>query len=277
MTEKTIQEVNSEQMKERFQFKLTINDNIVCQRYFRINGFKSESKNSYELRECMYKCVERIKEDLKYKSNIYNWLTAPRIFDTVEQLRDMIIRHIEKYGDLKTYEFIPVASFVLISSTQEVFVWNGEDIEPYDGYFNVSDYIPTEQEDQKCVLKFTFMDGDDEVMSEVFDGSCYQRFVRTNIDLSNSKNKYKIPGQYSQYEATLIDEMNKGREDIIPIIVRNLCVCCSSDDNSDYTTKETYNGKKYFFNLNYANSRVVSSYERKYKNKTEKYFRDLSM
>ena len=103
MTEKTIQEVNSEQMKERFQFKLTINDNIVCQRYFRINGFKSESKNSYELRECMYKCVERIKEDLKYKSNIYNWLTAPRIFDTVEQLRDMINRHIEKYGDLKTY------------------------------------------------------------------------------------------------------------------------------------------------------------------------------
>ena len=46
MTEKTIQEVNSEQMKERFQFKLTINDNIVCQRYFRINGFKSESKKT---------------------------------------------------------------------------------------------------------------------------------------------------------------------------------------------------------------------------------------
>lgn len=274
MIEKSIQEQNSEQMKERFQFKLTINDNIVCQRYFRINGFKSESKNSYELQECVHKCVERIKEDLKYKSNIYSWFTAPQVYETVDQLREKIHSHLDKYSDFKTYPFLPVASFIVIAETKEVFVWNGEDIEPYNGYFNVSDYISSEEE-QKCTLKFTFMDGDSEIISEIFDGTCYQRFVRTNIDLSNSKNKYKIPGQYSQYEATLIDAMNNGREDIIPFIVRSLCVCCSYDDNSEYMVKDTYGSKKYFFSLDYLNNRLMSSYKRKYNNKTEKYFRDL--
>lgn len=272
MTEKTIQEVNSEQMKERFQFRLTINDNIVCQRYFRINGFKSDSKNSYQLKETLHYCVERIKEDLKYKSNTYSWLTAPQVYETREEMDTHLpLRAEGRFQNVTN----PLPLFVLISTTGEMFVWDGTKAEPYNGYFNTADYVGTDQEDQECTLKLTFMDGDTEVISEVFDGNCYQRFVRTNIDLSNSKNKYKQNGQFSQYEATLIDEMNKGREDLIPIIVRNLCLCCSYEDTSDYVTRDTFNGKKYFFNLNYANSRNVSALERKYKAKTEKYFKEL--
>lgn len=272
MTEKTIQEVNSEQMKERFQFRLTINDNIVCQRYFRINGFKSESKNSYELVDALNKCVERIQEDLARKSNVYSWLTAPQVFETEEEAFDVMSNRVYPYENVMN----PKPEFVLISSTNKVFVWNGVKFEAYNGYFNNSDYCGSDTDDQPCELKLTFMDGDKEVISQVFDGSCYQRFVRTNIDLSNSKNKYKTNGQYSQYEATLIDAMNEGREDLIPIIVRTLCLCCSYEDVNDYTTRDTYGNKKYFFNLNYANNRLMSSFERKYKAKTEKYFKLLN-
>ena len=38
--------IDNASYKERFQFMLSINDNIICQRYFRINGFNAESLES---------------------------------------------------------------------------------------------------------------------------------------------------------------------------------------------------------------------------------------
>ena len=43
--------LNNESYKERFQFILSLGENIICQRYFRINGFNPESVESYELKE----------------------------------------------------------------------------------------------------------------------------------------------------------------------------------------------------------------------------------
>ena len=34
--------VDNEAYKERFQFLLWVNDNIICQRYFKINGFNND-------------------------------------------------------------------------------------------------------------------------------------------------------------------------------------------------------------------------------------------
>ena len=64
MTEKTTNE-NSLLKKEQFEFILTINGNIICQRYFRINGFKREAYRSVELVEAIDKCVDLINADLK--------------------------------------------------------------------------------------------------------------------------------------------------------------------------------------------------------------------
>lgn len=274
MTEKTIQEANSEQMKERFQFILTINDNIVCQRYFRINGFKNESKNSLQLVESVHKCVEMIKEDLKYKSNTYSDFTSPQVFNNKEEMAKVISK-----PDFS----MKVPYFVITKDEKNVYVWDGEKMAPYDGYFNLSDYITVdvEEPETKCELKFTFMDGDKEIISEVFDGNCYQRFVRTNIDLSNSKNKYKqfINGAFNplfnQFDSSLIDEMNKGRNDLIPIIVRELCLCCSYEDKNMYDTTFVCGKKKYNFNLTASYNRMLSAMERKYKSKTEKYLKEL--
>ena len=66
-TEKTVNELQSAAKKERFEFVLTINGNIVCQRYFRINGFENDSLRSMELVEGIDKCVPLIDRDLKAK------------------------------------------------------------------------------------------------------------------------------------------------------------------------------------------------------------------
>lgn len=39
--------------QERFEFVLYINDNIICQRYFPINHFNTNSIKSYEIKELM--------------------------------------------------------------------------------------------------------------------------------------------------------------------------------------------------------------------------------
>ena len=48
-TEKNVKKQTSNFIKERFSFELTVNDNIICQRYFRIHGFKQQSLYSEEL------------------------------------------------------------------------------------------------------------------------------------------------------------------------------------------------------------------------------------
>lgn len=89
-------EQKREYRQERFQFVLSVNDNIICQRYFKINGFNEDSLNSLELKETvdeittgiissiplqgMDKCLTGmdkglINSDLVSKSRVYLWYT----------------------------------------------------------------------------------------------------------------------------------------------------------------------------------------------------------
>ena len=265
MAEEKVQQENAvyqQQKRERFEFKLTVNDNIVCQRYFHINNFKWRSLMSSELEESIYNCVEIIKEDLKRKSKIFLWNTAPSIFNTMEDMMEQQSR-------------VPVAGFVIIKDSEPVYVWDGKKLDPYDGYYNKSDYLKTES-DGPCVLKFAFYDNGKEVISRAWDGSIYPRFVRTNIDLSNSKNKYDGSGNiFAPFESALIKMMIDGQPDLIPQIVHELCTCCSHEDDADYTTKMTYGNKTYNLNINSEWNKYVGKLEAKYQRKTEKYFKNL--
>ena len=56
---------------KKFEFILYINENIVCQRYFTVRGFNSESLKSIEAKECVENCVSIIQRDLKSKTMDY--------------------------------------------------------------------------------------------------------------------------------------------------------------------------------------------------------------
>lgn len=51
-----------EQDSTKMEFLLTLNDNIVVQRFFNVRGFNPKAKNSVEL----YETVNRIKDELQY-------------------------------------------------------------------------------------------------------------------------------------------------------------------------------------------------------------------
>ena len=271
MTEKTINELQSAAKKERFEFVLTINGNIVCQRYFRINGFNNDSLRSIELVETIDKCVSLIDRDLKAKSQIYHECAAPQVFETLDAMK----RWVE---NPRTRKFsIKVPSFVVTRDSDDTFVWSGVEMEKYDKYFNKADFL--QPSDGECVLKFAFIDNGREVCSKIWDGTIYPRFIRTNIDLSNSRNKYEGGDVFLPFESGLIKLFNESQEDLIPIIVKEICNCCSSKD--DYTTSDVYNtvvdgkivgSKNYKFDIWKQNFKFFKNLERAYKQKTDEYF-----
>ena len=57
--------------KERFEFKLMVGNNIIIQRYFKINNFNPRSLRSFELADAIRNCASVIDNELKSKTQTY--------------------------------------------------------------------------------------------------------------------------------------------------------------------------------------------------------------
>lgn len=55
----------------KFEFLLTLDGNIVCQRYFNVKGHNPQSRRSLDLHDYVKKISEEISEDLKIKTSDY--------------------------------------------------------------------------------------------------------------------------------------------------------------------------------------------------------------
>jgi hypothetical protein len=60
-----------EQDSTKMEFLLTLNDNIVVQRFFNVRGYNARAKNSMELYEYMKALKEDLQYSLKMKSVVY--------------------------------------------------------------------------------------------------------------------------------------------------------------------------------------------------------------
>ena len=100
MEEKTVKQ-DGQFEKYPYSFELRINDNIVCQRYFKINGFREASLESNELTDTLRYCAQLIKDDLRSKSNLYYEYTAPQIFKDEAQMREWEWWNARRYMSLE--------------------------------------------------------------------------------------------------------------------------------------------------------------------------------
>ena len=207
-----------------------------------------------------------IKNDLARKSKIFQWNTSPQVFDNKEQMDEWVARPRWK---------LEVPSYAILRDSEETYVWNGTTMEPYEGYFNRGEYLSSGEPDSPCVLKLAFLDSGREVVSEQWDGNIYPRFVRTNIDLSNLKNKYEGNGIFAPFESALVKLMIEGQPDLIPQIVKELCVCCSYEDERDYTTTLNYGDRKYNLDTYGEWRKYTNGWESKLRKKTDEYFKNL--
>jgi len=258
MVEKVQTENQPKIIKERFEFILTVNGNIACQRYFKINGYNEKSANSAQLVEAIDYCVSLINKNIRDKANIYNYLTAPQVYKNREEMESHV-------ASAK----LDVPSFIILSDENKVLVWDGVNTNGYEKSFNVSDYGHPEDANGECILKFRFLDNGREVKSVTWDASNNPRFVKNNIDLSNSRNRFD-PNN-SPIEYFIVREFNAGRKDIIPEIIRTICVACSSE-GMEYDSVLEYGDKKYPVSVKGAYEEYVRGFEKAVSKKTKAYF-----
>lgn len=238
-----------EYKQERFQFVLSVNDNIICQRYFKINGFNEDSLSSIELKDVIDEITigrghnGLISSDLASKSRVYLWYN----FDN---------------SPFKVNGFL-----------------NGEESE----FMNLEDASEEEKmeklpEPWEVTFKFSFLVDEKEVCSRIWDGYAYPRFVRDSVDITNKKTMYENedPNRLS-FQMSLIRHMTIDKSDLVYKIIEKLCEVLSNNytNNFDYTKKLEYGNKEYDLNYNFSNMKRIRKIGNEMKDKTKSYFMNL--
>ena len=224
MAEKTAAE-NSQLKKERFEFVLTTNGFIICQRYFKILHYNSDSLCSKELYTTLDRCVKLIQNDLTSKSRVYMWNVSGGPCKLTGFARD------ENGQPVNPVEYIDIPP-------KE---WDeNEFVNPWDVTFN-----------------FQFLVDDSVVYSRIWDGSQYPKYVRNSVDITNSRSQYTMVQIMNHGREDLAVDIIKR--------ICEVCSNEDADNVKQYTKSERYTseyqdseqqGRKYAFtayNREYVN------------------------
>ena len=236
--------------KERFEFKLTVGENIICQRYFKINNFNPLSLSSFELTNVMRYLADMVDSDLKDKSQVYLDIMAPMIFHTEEEMNAY-------YANPSNHRYIRGGHGIVVKENLEHdYAWKaffdkdgtvtGGTPMPLTFKFDDGEFGRELTDEDFVEYKLSFIDnGKDmntpkEVCSIVWTG-VYPKYVRNSIDLSNKRGRFEnVDVMTLGFDQYLVYKIFNGRQDLVYKIIKEIQVTCSNPDNSWYTTYETF-------------------------------------
>ena len=286
-TKKEVKQFDNAQYKDRFQFILEVNangiNNIVCQRYFRINGFSYEALESVEMIETMNEVVNMIQRDLTSKSRVYEWHNYPSSIKLTGFVNN---------DDLEKYTPEERMRILCGNKDTDIVCSNGDVIsKTYLHYPQemVDKYLNSENsEDEYFLFTFKFLVDDKVVYERQWDGNVYHKMVKNSVDLSNSDAIYRDadPLVLNPY-LLMIKSMNSDKVDLIYHIIKKICFALSthSDEKPEYTKKVTYScGYENYTNGGDDKTYYCSNYNKKYVNdwrsaveeKTKEYFKSIT-
>ena len=223
---------SSKDYKERFEFVFTTGDNIICQRYFRINNFNPTSLRSYELTNAIRRCAAVIDNDLKDKTQIYLSIYAPRVFDSQEQMEEYVAKD-ENFAKMTVGEGLVVRG----NSETDFVLCKDKTVKPLGNKFDDGELTEFKTDTNKSSYKFAFKVDGKEVCAITWDGY-YPKFVRDKIDLSNKRGKFSEEDtEHLTFEQYLLYMMVKDKSDLVYGLIKNICYACSYPDSKDYTTE----------------------------------------
>lgn len=269
MEEKTVKKVDNSSFKERFQFTFSINDNVICQRYFRINNFDYASIESLELKETMDECVDMIQKDLESKSRIYMWYTND---DPIKMT-----------GFAKMDELTQDDVMRLTNGRQGEEVLSNGDVVNKTYFYDyktsavINEYIDKKPSDGEFVFKFAFLMDDKKLYERAWDANVYPKYVRNSVDLSNSDAiyRYKEPSSLP-FSLAIVRHMTYGNPDLLYHIIKLICSKLSTSYSSEYeyTKKDTSYGDKIYYYSTYDKD-YVNGWRKSVQSKTNDYFNHL--
>ena len=220
--------LNNDAYKERFQFIVYSNDNIICQRYFRINGFNSDSIGSVELCQTLEECVQMIKEDLEHKSFVYQTLINdepvkltgfvddPAHISDLCRIGSTLVEGDVELSDGRTVE----KSYLYYETKADEMYGDSEQLNPWDVTF-----------------KFEFRVDDRPVYERIWDGTVYPKHIRNSVDLSNTGSNLNPSSILLNSIDGVLQYVKLGRPNLVYLIIRKIVNIMSGgyDNPEKYT------------------------------------------
>lgn len=226
--------VDNSAFRDRFRFLFSANDNIVCERFFKINYFNNASVFSEELGDTIRTISDRIQRDMESKSRIHTYYTTPG--------------RVKLTGFTEDGKGFSNPNATYFDPPKETLVNNGEEneeLKPYDITFKfdfqMAQTIETNPEDGKPSFS-----NYKSIYAVIWDGTVYPKDVRNSVDLSNSMAQYRNTDLTSMsFVRTLNYRMILGKSDLIYDSIKRICDTTSGEGKS-YTNHSFYGtGKKY--------------------------------
>lgn len=254
--------------KEPYEFRLLIDDNIICQRYFKINNFNQNSLSSLELTDTIRECARMIDEDLKSKTRVYLWYMAPLVFKDEAEMRNWFANP-NNASKVKKYENI-----ALRDANASEYTWDGEKLILCDKKICDGTFTTPLTDKDTLTYELAFYVNDRKVASTIFDG-VYPHYIRRNIDLSNTRGKFEGEDiSRLGFESYILNRLVCDRQDLIKKIVKEICYVCSVPEDSFYTQVEKFkkpNGEIVTYPLNINSPKIFNAKYAKEIAKAKKY------
>lgn len=254
--------------KEPYEFRLLIDGNIICQRYFKINNFNPNSLTSIELTDTIRTCAHMIDEDLKSKTRVYMWHMVPLIFNNKDEMYAWFANP-HNVNTVRFYETI-----VLRDEKLSEYVWDGEKLVMCDKKTYDNTFTTVLSDKDTLTYEFAFYVNDRKIASTIFDG-VYPHYIRRNIDLSNTRGKFEGDDLSKlSFESYILNRLVFDRQDLIKKVVKEICYVCSVPEDSFYTQVETFrkpNGEVVTYPLNVNDPKLFNAMYAKEIAKAKKY------
>ncbi|MCD8207946.1 MAG: hypothetical protein LUD72_08430 [Bacteroidales bacterium] len=247
---------NSEAYKERFQFVLHVNDNVACQRYFKVRDYDPASVGSDELRETMDDIVYTIQRDTTSKSRVYTWYVAD--------------------NPIKLTGFVPEGHYrdYLDGEYQVEETWVSSQ-----GLTEDEMFLETQRPDPwTYTFKFSLVIDDNPVYEYIWDGNVYPKYIRNSIDLSNTDAPYRNrDASELPFSLSLLRSMTSDKDDLIWYIIKTLSNAMRKrrEDEKPFTMVAHYGDRTYPLDKKgkaYTPKSVIEGWRIATKEKTDEYF-----
>lgn len=264
--------VDNEAYRERFQFLLSVNDNIICQRYFKIYGFNNEAVGSLEFKEAMDDIVRTIQSELVSKSRIFMWYTRNYplkltgfVNDLEKRTEDDVIRLTYPYYNGET----TLSDGTVVNKSY--FTYDDSTEDSYSDNEKLNDWEVT--------FKFQVKIDDHTVYEQIWDGTVYPKYVRNGVDLTNSDASYRDKDPSSlHFGLAIIRHMTYGRSDLVYNIIKRIIDATSYNEEDEepcsYTKFDKYGDNNY--RLSKFDKEWIDAARKATNEKTRAYYSELN-
>lgn len=270
--------VDNSAFNDRFKFILSVNSNIICERFFKINGFDYDAINSERMKRLFVgedgsqygTVISMIVDDLKSKSRVYTWYTT----ETPVKLTGFDGVSEETYAFYSNQKINTVPN----EAEREVLIEDGEPevVKPYDVTFKFSFQMA-----QKSTInkegKPIFSDYKP-VYEAIWDGSVFPKFVRNSVDLTNSFGHKDKDLNMLNFVQSLAYRMTADKKDLVYHIIREICDAAVSEEDEEANQKKQkvvsyleYGDKKY--PMSDFNKEYIDGWRKATEQKTKDYYR----